>query len=51
MDYASALEKKLGLKSVTYKYGLSKDELFREAIEHDRGRVRRNGPDDAQKAC
>lgn len=50
MDYASALEKKLGLKSVTYKYGLSKDELFREAIEHDRGRVRRNGPDDAQKA-
>ena len=50
MDYAAALEKKLGLKDVTYRYNLSKEELFHVAIENDRGRVELDGPDDAQKA-
>jgi phosphoenolpyruvate carboxykinase (ATP) len=49
-DYATQLEKLLGLKSVSYKYNLSKDELFHEAIRNDRGRVRKDGPGDAQKA-
>ena len=40
----------LGLKTVNYKYGLSKEELFAEAIAHDRGRVRADGPSDEQKA-
>jgi phosphoenolpyruvate carboxykinase (ATP) len=47
---ASELEALLGLKHVTYQYGLSKDELFHEAIRHDRGRVRAGGPSDAPKA-
>lgn len=50
MSFQADLEKLLGLKTVTYKYGLSKAELFREAIAHDRGRVRRDGPGDEQKA-
>ena len=50
MDYAAALEQLLGLKDVSYKYNLSKDELFHEAIAHDRGRIRPDGPDDEQKA-
>jgi phosphoenolpyruvate carboxykinase (ATP) len=50
MEYAAALEKLLGLKDVTYRYNLTKDELFHAAIENDRGRVRPDGPDDEQKA-
>jgi phosphoenolpyruvate carboxykinase (ATP) len=50
MDFAEALERKLGLKTVTYKYCLPKDRLFHEAIANDRGRVRVDGPDDEQKA-
>ncbi len=46
MTYAKALEQKLGLKTVSYKYGLDKDELFQEAITHDRGRIREDGPDE-----
>jgi len=49
MDYRTDLAA-IGLKTVSYKYGLSKDELFREAIENDRGRVRKGGPNDARKA-
>ncbi|MFX8696293.1 hypothetical protein ABTM58_19545, partial [Acinetobacter baumannii] len=49
-DYANQLEQLLGLKSVSFKYNLSKEELFQEAIRNDRGRVRRDGPSDAQKA-
>jgi phosphoenolpyruvate carboxykinase (ATP) len=40
----------IGLKTVTYKNNLSKDELFAEAIANDRGRVRQGGPSDEQKA-
>ena len=50
MDHAAALEKLLGLKDVTYRHNLSKEELFHAAIENDRGRIREGGPDDEQKA-
>ena len=50
MDLKQALSDKLGLTSVTLKDNLSKDKLFFEAIENDRGRVSLDGPDDAQKA-
>jgi len=50
IDYAKDLETLLGLKSVTYKYGLSKEQLFHEAIANDRGRVRKDGPSNEQKA-
>ena len=50
MNFRDALEQKLGLTSVTYKYNLSKDELFHEAIENDRGRVRLDGPDTDRKS-
>ncbi len=48
-DFKAELETLLGLKSVSYKYNLSKDELFAEAIANDRGRVAKNGPSNAQK--
>ncbi len=50
MDYRADLERVLGLRDVTYRYGLSRDELFDEAIRNDRGRVRPGGADDEQKA-
>ncbi|WP_420467789.1 phosphoenolpyruvate carboxykinase (ATP) [Panacagrimonas sp.] len=50
MTYSADLEKLLGLKAVSYNYNLSKQELFAEAIANDRGRVRRDGPSDEQKA-
>jgi phosphoenolpyruvate carboxykinase (ATP) len=49
-QHAEQLEQLLGLKTVTYKINLSKEELFHEAIAHDRGRVKKDGPSDAQKA-
>ncbi|SFF54716.1 phosphoenolpyruvate carboxykinase (ATP) [Fontimonas thermophila] len=50
MTFQADLEKLFGLKTVTYKYNLSKEELFHEAIANDRGRVRRDGPSNEQKA-
>ena len=50
MDYASSLKGLLGLENVTYKYNLSKEELFHESIANDRGRIRKDGPDDEQKS-
>lgn len=50
MDFRDALRHKLGLKDVTYKYNLSKERLFYEAISNDRGRTRLDGPDTDQKA-
>jgi len=50
MDLAQALERKLGLKNLDYRYNLSKERLFHEAIANDRGRVEVDGPHDAQKA-
>ncbi len=49
-DIATQLETTFGLAGVELRYGLSQDELFHEAIAHDRGRVEIDGPDDAQKA-
>ena len=46
MSYQADLEKLLGLKTVSYKYNLSKTELFHEAIAHDRGRVTKGGAND-----
>jgi len=51
MDFRDALEGKLGLSpSADYRYNLSKDQLFHEAIANDRGRVRVDGPDTDRKA-
>jgi phosphoenolpyruvate carboxykinase (ATP) len=50
MDLAQALEGKLGLKDIAYRYNLTKEQLFHEAIANDRGRVVKDGPYDAQKA-
>jgi len=50
MTFQADLEKLLGLKTVSYKYNLPKDELFHEAIRNDRGRVKKDGPSNAQKA-
>ena len=49
-NFQADLEKLFGLKSVSYKYELSKEELFHEAIAHDRGRVRHDGGSNEQKA-
>jgi phosphoenolpyruvate carboxykinase (ATP) len=46
----SDLKALLGLEGVTYKANLSKDDLFAEAIANDRGRVKKDGPSNAQKA-
>jgi phosphoenolpyruvate carboxykinase (ATP) len=48
--YAADLQRLLGLNAVSYKYNLSKEELFHEAIANDRGRVAKDGPSNAQKA-
>jgi len=50
MGFQHDLERQFGLKTVQYKAGLSKAELFHEAIANDRGRIEVDGPDDAQKA-
>ncbi|MCB1741265.1 MAG: phosphoenolpyruvate carboxykinase (ATP), partial [Gammaproteobacteria bacterium] len=50
MDLRAALEKQFGIKNVSFKHNLSKEQLFHEAIGNDRGRVRRDGPDNEQKA-
>ena len=44
MELKAALERKLGLKGIDFKYNLSKGRLFEEAIANDRGRVRLDGP-------
>jgi phosphoenolpyruvate carboxykinase (ATP) len=50
MTFQADLETLFGLKTVTYKYNLNKEELFHEAIANDRGRVRRGGESNEQKA-
>src|SRR5881409_1870851 len=49
-DFKAELEQLLGLKTVSYRHNLSKEDLFREAIRSDRGRVKKGGPSDAQKS-
>jgi phosphoenolpyruvate carboxykinase (ATP) len=50
MTFQADLEKLFGLKNIEFKYNLSKEELFHEAIANDKGRVRRDGPSNEQKA-
>ena len=50
MDFQNQLRQTLGLEGVEYRYNLDRQTLFHEAIANDRGRVRVDGPDDAQKA-
>ncbi len=50
MDVSQALKASLGLETVRYRRGLSRPDLFREALANDRGRVEAGGPDDARKA-
>lgn len=50
MDLRAHLQSLLGLEGIDYKHNLTKDQLFHEAIAHDRGRIRPDGPDDEQKA-
>lgn len=47
---ADQLAAKFGLHTVQLHYGLSQPELFRAAIEKDRGRIALDGPNDAHKA-
>ena len=50
MSLAVELERQLGLVNVRYRHNLTKPALFHEALRNDRGRVRRDGPDDESKA-
>lgn len=50
MDLSAELTKTLGLAGLGYQHNLDRQALFDEAIAHDRGRVRPNGPDDEPKA-
>ncbi|MEM7203428.1 MAG: phosphoenolpyruvate carboxykinase (ATP) [Planctomycetota bacterium] len=50
MSFEQELADLFGLKNVQYKHNLPKDQLFWEAIRNDRGRIAKDGPDDAQKA-
>ncbi len=49
-SFQADLEKLFGLKTVSYKYNLGKTELFHEAIANDRGRTKRGGGNNDQKA-
>ncbi len=49
-DLGADLERLLGLSRVNYKANLTKEQLFHEAIANDRGRVRKGGASDEQKA-
>ena len=50
MSVVRQLEAQFGLNNVDLHVGLTQDQLFHRAIEHDRGRIRPDGPDDEQKA-
>ena len=49
MDLKAALERRLGLKGIDFRYDLPRSRLFEEAIANDRGRVRPDGPDTERK--
>ena len=50
MTLATDLERSLGLAGIEFRHNLERTVLFDEAIANDRGRVRRDGPADEQKA-
>ncbi len=49
-SHTSDLEALFGLKGQELRINLSKEDLFQQAIENDRGRVTEGGDDNAQKA-
>ena len=49
MELKAALERKLGLKGIDFRYNLPKARLFEEAVANDRGRIRHDGPDTDRK--
>jgi phosphoenolpyruvate carboxykinase (ATP) len=49
-QFAEELRDLLGLDGVDYHYGLDKKQLFQEALQFDKGRIRPDGPDDEHKA-
>lgn len=50
MGIEVALAERLGLRNRDLRINLSKEALFREALAHDRGRIRPDGRDDEPKA-
>lgn len=50
MSHSHELRELLGLDTVTYRHNLDRKSLFHAAIEGDRGRVKRGGPRNEQKA-
>jgi len=50
MGFQEDLKRQFGLDPASYKANLSKEELFHEALENDRGRIREGGSDDEHKA-
>ncbi|RMD84229.1 MAG: phosphoenolpyruvate carboxykinase (ATP) [Candidatus Dadabacteria bacterium] len=50
MELREELRARFGLEGIEYRYNLDKKTLFQEAIAHDRGRIRPDGPDGEQKA-
>ncbi|CAM9939224.1 unnamed protein product [Chrysoparadoxa australica] len=50
MDFRAELRQRLGLDTVEYRHNLSRPDLFRAALDNDRGRIRPDGPDDEPKA-
>ncbi len=50
MDLRAELKTLFNLTEVNYKYNLSKEKLFQEAIANDKGCIRKGGPDNEQKA-
>ena len=50
MGHVEDLQQLFGLKGVDYRVNLDKRQLFKEALENDRGRIRPDGPDDEHKA-
>jgi len=50
MGHREDLKRQFGLETVDYRVNLASNELFREALANDRGRIRPDGPDDEHKA-
>jgi phosphoenolpyruvate carboxykinase (ATP) len=50
MGFQEDLKRQFGLDPASYKANLSKEELFHEALENDRGCIREGGSDDEHKA-
>ncbi|PIE22101.1 MAG: phosphoenolpyruvate carboxykinase (ATP) [Planctomycetota bacterium] len=49
-QFAAELKDLLGIEGVDFHYNLDKKQLFQEALQYDKGRIRKDGPDDEHKA-